>query len=300
MKVYWNNICLISRFEKQYIENKLREEGLEKNYEFEFFGINKEKEIINSVEKDLEQEELPDIIVATESDLFHSKEGFLGKENLFDKFTLWPFREQLPHVCPKEKFGIMLYIPLVMIVNKKEVEKIPESIEEVLANPRYEGQITFGGLDNAAGKTLLMTIAYLYGEEKSNQLLKWSKVTSMPVGAFKNVTEGRSLIGFVPTIFAMRAEVTGIVQVWPKEGAVVIPSFVAVRKGADLKKAEVLFQKVITIDFIQQISQQAGVIPCLKGTETVDMFKGYETQLIYPSWEFIRNRKEEKRGEIND
>jgi ABC-type Fe3+ transport system substrate-binding protein len=300
MKVYWNNICLISRFEKQYIENKLEEKHLSALFDFKYFGIGREREIIGCIQEDLQKDSLPDIIVSTESEVFHTQEGLLDKQQLLTAYEPWRFRNHLPHVCPKEKFTPLLYIPLVMIVNKEKVNQIPLSIQEVLANPEYEGQITFGGLDNAAGKTLLAAVEYLYGEEKREQLLKWSVTANMPIGAFKNVVDGRSKIGFVPTIFAMRAEAVGVEQVWPKEGAIVVPCFVAVKRGADMKKVACLFKEVITPAFIQQIGTQTGAIPCIEGTDTIEAFKAHETQIIYPSWEFIRKRQSKGIGEIND
>ena len=107
----------------------------------------------------------------------------------------------------------------------------------------------------------------------------------MPVGAFKNVAEGRAKVAIVPTIFAMQAGTRNLNFVWPKEGAPVIPSFVAINKQAHPDQVDILFKEVITKRFIQKIVKQTGVIPCIKGIEMVPIFAAYRNQIIYPDWD---------------
>ncbi|WP_312906588.1 ABC transporter substrate-binding protein [Tissierella praeacuta] len=297
MKVYWNNICLISRFEKTYIEEKLKECNLEKEFQFEFFGLGKETELFTKIQRDIKNDSLPDVIISTDFEIFRNKEGLLNKQDLLQDYKPWGFREELVHVSYQEKFQPMLYIPMVMIANKERVDNIPRSIREILEDDTYEGQISFGGMLNSAGKILLATVEYLYGREKSEKLLHWSNTTSMPIGAFKNVVDGKSKIGFVPTIFAMRDGIDKIEIIWPKEGAIVIPSFVIIKKEANKDKLYQLFNRIINTEFIEQISRQTGVIPCIKDTHTIRKFQKYEKQIVYPSWQFIREQQEKGRDQ---
>lgn len=292
MRVYWNNICLISRLEKQYLEEKLRQHQLEEIYKFEFFGLGKETELITKIQQDLRIKNIPDVIISTNFDLLFGQEAFLNKEDLLDNYEPWEFKNDIRQVSPIEKFRPILYIPLVMIANKEKVSDIPNSIMEILNDDNYKDEITFGGFTNSAGKTLLATVEDLYGYEKRKRLVEWSNITNMPVGAFKNVVDGKSKIGFVPTIFAMRESISEIKMIWPEEGAIVIPSYLLIKRGANKNELKQLFEKVIDLELLDRISKQTGIIPCVKGVETIENFRQNENNIIYPSREFFKNRQE--------
>lgn len=290
MKIYWNNICLISRFEKQYIEQQLEKHQLTE-YEFEYFGLGKETEMFERIIHDLKHDQLPDILISTDYTTFRHQAGLLGKEALFESYDVIEREEGFVNIVKSTYLFPILYIPLVFVVNESGVSKIPQSFKELITDETLKGQISFGGLANGAGKTLIDSVESLYGEAAADDLIANSIMTNMPIGAFQNVMNGQAKVAIVPTIFAMRQGQNNLIYVWPQEGAPVIPSFVAVKKGSDRRQVARLFEKVINAEFIQKISEQAGIIPCMRDTTTVSLFEKHQHALLYPDWEYNRMAK---------
>lgn len=219
-KLFWNNICLLSRFEEQFIENKNLE--IETNY----FGLGRETDLQSIIKV---SEKNWSVIVSTDTELFHDP-MLLKKMESTLKVPNINLDYDNENINQHYYFKPFIIIPLVIVINTSITNLRPTSLKE-LCTKEYKGMVTYGGPHNSAGKSIIKAIWSLYGKDELLNFLDNSTSASMPAAAFKSVADGKIPIGIVPTIFAKRQGLFSIESVIPTEGAIGIPSFIAVNKN---------------------------------------------------------------------
>ncbi len=271
-KVYWNNICLVTKFEEEFINNNIKKSP--KPIEFSYFGLGRYESMLNHFKKNKTID--ADIIVSTDTDVFHDNRY----SHIFNDFE------------PLEKF---ITIPLVLIYNQKALDDLaPPSFFSDLFSDQYKGKIAFGGPHNSAGKSLIKSLWYTYGYEKALSFIKESVATSMPAAAFHKAMTGEIPIAVVPTIFALRAGVSKLKMVWPKDGAIPIHSYVAKRKGLSNEMNNFFSNTILNAVFQALLVKNAAILPSHPKI-SYPRFKGVENYpLMEPNWNFLQNLDHQK------
>lgn len=294
-KAYWNNVCLLSTWEQKYISDFLKKCEKENNIIFEYYGLGRKMPLSEKIVEELSQGTVKaDLIVSTDLDIFQDR-SLLTSVNysLSHNKNLLPVRKEIQTsniIDRSGYFAPFIIIPLVFVINTNLIpkEKIPNSFEQLL-EPYYKNKIAFGGIHNSAGKSLLKSVWYLFGREKAEQFAKNSIITSMPAAAFQKVMAGEVPIAVVPTIFAMRAGIRNIEAVWPKEGAVAIPSYTTVRNDANNSYVKWISENILGKSHQELLKSKGAVIPCHPDVELPNLAKENNCTLLYPDWNFLHD-----------
>ncbi len=121
---------------------------------------------------DLEVFEDARIFSKLEPVYIHVMIGFLSKDS-----TALELVERSPYLLPLYPFRWCILRPILMIVKQKKMDEIHS--------------LAFGGINNSAGKTVTKAIWNRYGKKLPNMFLRNSIVEDMPIGAFRQVKQGR-------------------------------------------------------------------------------------------------------------
>lgn len=291
-KVYWNNICLLSTKEEEYINNSL-EKFENREIVVEYYGLGKEMALKEKVIEELNEGIInADMILSTDLDIFQDKNLIPSlKDNLAVTKNLAPLRKEIKNsniIHPLGIFSPFIIIPLIFVVNRSLIpkEKIPYSFEDLL-DPYFKGKIAFGGIHNSAGRSLLKSIWYLLGKEKAEKFIDNSIIDNMPAAAFRRVMIGDAALAIVPTIFAMRAGINNIHRIWPREGAVAIPSYYALKNSGNKLYTEWILENILDKSHQELLKSAGAVIPCHPSVDLPPLAKENNCKLLYPQWDFL-------------
>ena len=305
-KVYWNNVCLLSKMEEEFISKAINNWQITKQdkFNFEYFGLGKQMKLNEKIAMDLNSQGVnAHALISTDLDVFQDQALLLNKlseyKNLADQFLINKGLISPSIFYPSGEIQPSIVIPLVMVANTAllKEEEIPQSLEE-LTHPKWEGKITFGGMDTSAGKSVLMALWYLYGEEAVYKFIKNSTVQNVPAAAFNGVMRGKFPLALVPTIFAARGGQGNLRGIWPKEGAVAIPSYVAIKKEADDGLVTFLNELLFGREMQEFYSSRGFVIPVHPEVEVPQWLAENQCRTVYPEWDWIRNFDIERFKEI--
>jgi len=266
MKVFWNNICLVTKMEEQFIANQL---GKQTNVEVDYFGLGRKESMLNHFMKNTQLN--CDLIVSTDTDVFHDSQ--------YDQ-KLSAFEEP----------DIFITIPLIMVYNPDALDNLaPPKAFSDLFKDAYKDKYAFGGPKNSAGKSLIKSLWYCYGKEKARLFAKNARILSMPAAAFHLVQMGNVPIAIVPTIFSLRQGVNKLQALWPKDGAIPIHSYSAFRKETSPESKAMIKKKILGTDFKKLLVNRAAIdphdktIPCLSIQETQEYY------FLEPDISFLKN-----------
>lgn len=300
-QVCWNNVCLLSKVEKQWIQKVTLENQLNTLFEFSYFGLGQGSSLYNEIKKRATHKEaFPDIIVSTDLEVF---QNVLFKEKFTDSYQLLnpnPYAHAYlsghANLTPESLlFKPFIVIPLIMIVNESLLKgrECPKSIADLIHGD-FRDDIVFGGIDNSAGYALMKSIWWKYGEGALNTFLDYASAKSMPAQAFQSVLKGEKCVGFVPSIFALRQGTRSLKAIWPEEGAVGIPSYVAVSKKVTPEDYQKFESNYLNLDFQQQLVTIGDIFPedsrvplSRHLNKMMPALADLEyPQLLYPDWSF--------------
>lgn len=287
-KVYWNNVCLLSNFEEEYINNILIENKLQKKVDFSYYGLGREYSLKEFFDKHPYKTLNFHSLISTDVDIFQHKDYLKDKVSSFKNLSNNSLNKIVlnSNIFSIKEFLPFIIIPLVMVVNKDLIphHDIPNSLEDLLKE-KYKGKVCFGGIHTSAGGSLFKALIYLFGWDKALEFTKNSIITSMPAGAFFNVMQGNYPIAIVPTIFARRCGLNNLEFICPKEGAIAIPSYIAINKNIDSFTEDFLLNNLLSSNFQKELYEKGAIIPCHKDLENIS--EDYITSLLYPNEEFL-------------
>ncbi len=294
-KVYWNNVCLLNPKEMAYIDKSLKASEKENIISFEYYGLGKKMSLRDKVIEDLCRGTIEaDLIISTDLDIFQDKNIIPRiNNNLSSASKLLSVRKEIEGsniIDPSGFLAPFIVVPLIFVVNKSLLpkERIPNSFEDLL-DSYYEKKVVFGGIHNSAGRSILKSIWYLFGREKAENFLRSSTITTMPAAAFRKVMTGEAPIAIVPTIFAMRSGINNIISIWPKEGAVAVPSYCAVKNTSDALYVKWISETILGKSHQEILTSAGGIIPCHPDVKLPDLAEENNCKLLYPDWDFLKS-----------
>ncbi len=261
--MFWSNVCVLGRQEVRHVEEaakRLREKGIELTTTF--FGLGQEEGLAEFVSR---TEETADLMISTDLTMFEDERIFgTFRERLIparELRALKPCVADSSIACNPLLLPVLV-IPLVMVVNRAcwGERPLPLGFADIV-----EERKSYGGRDNSAGKGLNRQLAALYGDAFMESFNGNADVFEMPVQAFQAVQKGRVPVSIVPTLFAMRADDTELAVIYPKEGAVTVPSFLAVRDTVSMELAKDLIEAIFPAGFCDFYAENGHIFPCFKG-----------------------------------
>ncbi|SCY75965.1 ABC transporter substrate-binding protein [Alkaliphilus peptidifermentans] len=291
-KIYWNNICLLSAMEETFI----KQQSNKYNYfpfTFEYYGLGKPYSMTEKIKADVREGGIKgDIIVSTDLDVFQDRAMAKDFKSDFQQTnSLFRIRETIMNTTipdPNRFFHPFIVIPLVMVINTNLVKEseMPASLKDLL-HPSFKHRYAFGGVNNSAGRSLIKSLWYLYGSDAAKKFLSGSLITSMPAQAFQRVITGQVPVAIVPTIFALRRGIQGLKACWPLEGAVAIPSYVAVKNRVNNKDLQLFLDTILGMNLQQQLRNSGDIIPVHPDIAISPFTLENDCKLLYPEWSFF-------------
>lgn len=262
--LYWNNICLISPLEEKYIAARLKEKNL--SLSVSYFGLGRPMSLYEKIQKDLNAGALgAEVMVSTDTDVFQDPNLLLSHGDFLDARHFLPQRKEkaLFTLCHPEGFFVpFIVIPLIMVYHRALLsEKEVPSTLEALSSQKWNRRFAFGGLHNSAGKSLLKSLWYQYGKETATRILAHAHCPSMPAAAFQMVIKKQVPLAIVPTIFAKRKGISSLGAKWPEDGAVPIPSYLAIQKKTREENIQFISQTLLSQEFQHLLYTQGSIIP---------------------------------------
>lgn len=269
VRLYWNHICVLHNQEKKFLE-QLKGRLTEKEIDLEvtFFGLGYPEHMSDYLRR--KDAILPDMIVSADLVVFEDSRIFGKYEKDLYSAADWSSLKEGPAleaVWKSEKMLPFLSIPLVYFTG---------SIEGCSRKTVNEIQgLSFGGINNSAGKTLVKAVWSRYGKEQARELLRNAQISDMPIGAFNEVRNGLSETALVPSLYAMRADEVKKFQCLPEEGPLLIPSFLCARNTIPAETARRIALEII-------------------GREMCDFYEDSGNLLFYPAHAWGNRWQEEQ------
>ncbi|WP_312442505.1 hypothetical protein [Lacrimispora sp.] len=285
ISMYWNNICVLHRYEKKHIEkvtSLLKEQDI--LLKTEYFGLGYPKKLSEEVKN---TGITPDIIVSTDLEVFEDPEIYgLFKEDLLEIQDLLPLKKEIrnSNLCQDKRLLPFLVIPLIMVFNRQLLagQPLPETLKELAVYPKV-----FGGKANSAGRGVFKQLTWLYGKEFTDLFMENATIMDMPVQSLQSVQKGILPAAITPSIFAFRADETLLSLRYPKEGALTVPSFIAVKNTLPPDLAGWILSKLFTADFCNYFAEYGEIQPCFQQTKDVNMVAEYQFRFVYPDFSKI-------------
>lgn len=285
-------IPLLECFDK-FAESFKREKGISIKYNLEAASVGAkfiEEELSNITDAAY----LPDIFVSA------------GFETFFDKKAIGKFKENgvfvnpyfgdkinkdfegIDIVDPKGDYTIIGTVPAVFMVNLQEIGdlKIPESWAELLSEEFYQ-KVALPVGDFDLFNAILISIYKDFGlegvEKLGKILLKSMHPAQMVKNAGKKVAE-KPVVTIMPYFFTkMVRDVSTMKVVWPKDGAIISPIFMLVKKERlEILKpvADFIFSKEVG-----EILSHKGLFPSLNSE--VKNILPENAKFGWVGWEYI-------------
>ena len=137
-----------------------------------------------------------------------------------------PLREQFEYKkgplyhCINRDENLLPYvvIPLIYYTNREECCEQKRIIDI--------DHLSFGGIHNSAGKSIVKSTWSYYGKENAKKLIQNATIYDMPINAFIQTQRRQDNISLVPSLYAMRADHKEFKCCIPEEGPSLIPSYI--------------------------------------------------------------------------
>ena len=290
-------IPLLESFEafySDYVEAH-KEEFEKKNYKIRYdlrsanLGIDW---IIDQV-KTGKKENLPDVLLSAGFELFFDKKlmgSFIENKEFYcalDTVNKDFCNDDIDLRDEKKNYAIIGVVPAIMIVNTALLNgrKVPETWEDILS-PEFEHSVAvpFGDLD--LFNSVILNIYARFGNAGIQKLGKACSAYMHPAQMVKGgkAAVTQPAVSISPYFFSkMIKEQTSLKMVWPKDGAIVAPIFMLVKKDTE----------ALTKDFVSFfLSEKTGTVFAQSGffpstNPSVDNHLSADKKFSWVGWDFI-------------
>lgn len=271
--LFWNHICILHGFEKKFLE-KLKTKLLDYNINLiiKYFGVGYEYHMSEYI---LNNDFLPDIIVSSDLEVFENKKIFDKLGSLYSCENWLPLKKTSSVVSVKKNEYLLPFviIPLVLYGNTDFSNK---NILDIST----EFKISFGGINNSAGKTIVKSIWYKYGKENIKNILKNSTITNMPINSFQSTKINNTDCSIVPSIYSLTADNQSKFMSVSKDGPILLPSYFTVRKSINEEDAKTVCKLLFDKELLDFYSKNGDLINCTNISEINSSQENTLTQLF--------------------
>lgn len=254
--LYWNHICVLHRFEKEYlgrVRASLAEVGID--LQVTYFGLGYQHHLASYLNFDTCV--LPDLIVSSDLEVFENARLNAKLARRYPCATWIPLKST-PAVNAVRRGGDLLpfmIIPLVLYSSRPCTGKfLPE-----LAQSQ---KLSFGGIDNSAGKTAVKAVWERYGKHCAEQFMDQCLITDMPVQAFQNVRSGAAHSAIIPSFYSLRADSRNGYCGVAGEGPLLLPSYFCARTTISEQDARLVCAALMDEELLDFYVEGGDLIAC--------------------------------------
>lgn len=190
---------------------------------------------------------------------------------------------------PHNLYRIVAVVPAIFVVNKTLLgtRKMPTAWSDILEE-EFDNSLAIPMMDLDMYNALILTLYSKYKEE-GLQKLKRSIATSLhPAQMVKGRQNNAPCISLIPYFFASMVSDANQMVIWPKDGAIISPIFLTVKKGS-LKGIQSVIDYLLTKE-VSTILGSNGKFPVT--TQGVEKQLQSEQKLLFASWDFLYNLDE--------
>lgn len=267
VRLYWNHICILHNYEKQYmvrLAERLAAQGID--LEVTYFGLGYATHMAEYLLRD--DAELPDIIVTADLEVVEHPRvaGRLTGRYACEGWVPLKDTAAVRAVRRDETLLPAVIIPIVLYGADCQGEGLLD-----IAQTR---RLAFGGINNSAGKTVTKAVWARYGREKADELLEWSLVSDMPIGAFQAARTGAADVALVPSLYAMRADGVNVHESTPAEGPLLLPSYVVARDSIPEAVARTVVSELLSNELLDFYATNGDLIACAANAGAQSRYEG--------------------------
>ncbi len=210
------------------------------------------------------QATLPDVLVAVGTELFFQRQyGALARGDFFAPFpgSPAPHPELAALADPSQRLGLQFAVAFTWSCRPEQLPRgLPRRWSD-LAAPELDGQVALPALDLPIIPDLLAALHQHLGEELFARFARNVGTAMHPAtAARRGRREGVPAVTILPAHFVEAARQTGAAAVVPEDGAVAVPAYVAVRRGAPAQALEVA-GLLLEEEFLRPLWERGGFLP---------------------------------------
>ena len=298
LKLYWANVCLLIRMERQHLDDKAEEWTKNSGHpiDINYLGDTAEVPLREKLTEEAAGGKFEaDAVVSTRFDLFCSKNFLAG---IPEEFA--PLGDDLPlrksflnsGIChPQGIFHPVLAVPHLIICNTEKTGPggHPESLKDLL-DTGWESQIVIGDPALPSGRCFLFAMWYLFGDEGLEKIVENVVAKSAPSAARFSIMKDEFKLAILPEIFAGPTQKDNLKRIIPLEGIIALPSYLAIKKRAKERLLPFLKEAVYTDYFQEQYVRQGALIPNHETLPPPENLSGLEEKMFFPKWSWIERR----------
>ncbi len=260
-------------------------------------NLNFEKQFYSFIDHIQSAEELPDILITSDINNLYNRDfiyNFLYRD-CFEQL-MYPLYDYFPETETDHPQGALKMLTsnlLVMVVNQNSYRngaKQPQEWYELL-DKKLEKKLVLRGDKNFFCNAVLYPFYKEYGEESIRILGKKTLKGMHPAEMVKEINSKKDndvAVYVMPYSFACKVRNVNFTTVWPKDGAIVSPVQILVKKGTFNRHKEVL--DYIFGSTMGELLEQNG-FPSFHA-DTIKRYPG--RKLKWVGWDFFTNNDLQK------
>lgn len=285
VKLYWSNICILHKYEKNYLDNlilSLREKNI--NLEVTYFGIGYPCKLNEYLKKT--NAILPDIMVSTDLEVYEDNNIYSKFSNdLYNLSKYFDIKNEIKSssIYFDDRLLPFLVIPLVFSYNSNYTG-VTDSIKNLIDT---DTKTAIGGINNSGAKSIVKAIWSKYGKDSVRRFLSNSTILDMPIQSFNDIKNGSNRVAITPSIYAKRANNKDLFMSYPNDGAIALPSYIATNKSLDEDTMLEVLNSLISEDFCNSFVKSASLLSCISNTIDDGLVKQNQYKFLYPSKEWL-------------
>ncbi len=231
--------------------------------------------------------QFPDLLITTDiNSLYHNSKRLLSKQN-FDTFQ-YRMNEAFTGIGLENTYTVFRFLAadgLVMVADKAKFDysPMPEEWYELL-HPAFANKLAFCGDIDFNCNTLHMHFVRDFGMGAIGQLLQNTLARLHPAHMLEAIQDGNRLgasVYIMPFSYARQIENNSDYQIiWPKDGAIMLPVQLLVKKGAYNRYKEII--RFLTGSEMGQLFASKGFVPVNVYTENIAYGK-----MNWIGWDFL-------------
>ncbi len=238
------------------------------------------------------EEELPDIILASDVNNFFHKpfvNRFISKGyfKAYEPYEPNSYLEKVAYADPNHHFTMYTSNMLIMVVDKTKLgnRAVPKSWSDLL-KPEFEKSIIMRGEDDFFCNAIMLPFYKEHGFEAieilAKNIVKGLHPAEMVKLAGKDAPDGAPVY-IMPYFFAKRIKSDNVEIVWPNDGAIASPVFILAKKDK-IEEHQKLLQFLFSKEVAEMI--QGRYFPVTH--PEVDNSK-FPEQVKWLGWDFLNN-----------
>lgn len=279
--LYWNHICILHNFEKNYL-SKIKAELLEEDIDLDitYFGLGYDEHMAEYLTK--EEAKLPDLIVSADLEVFECPNVF-GKLGNLHKCKNWHSLKDTKIVNASIRNEELLPLVVIPLTLYGQEPIAPVSLLELASSRR----LSFGGINNSAGKITIKAIWERCGVEAAEDVLNKCTIYDLPIQAFNAARKGQVDYSLVPSIYSLRADGVNSFSGTSTEGPALLPSYFCARESVDEDVAKIILEKIFTHELMEFYASSGDLIICLDDLARQTSSQEYASDFMTISQSFI-------------